>query len=38
VPVKDVYVRALCADFRQRLIRSGAPKSEPYGPRNRLVA
>ena len=38
VPVKDVYVRALCADFRQRLTRSHAPKSEACGPGHRLVA
>jgi hypothetical protein len=38
VPIKDVYVRALCADFHQRLTRSRTPKSEAYGPRHRLAA
>jgi len=38
VPIKDVYVRALCADFRQRLARSRTVKSEPCDPCHRLVA
>ena len=37
VPIKEVYVRALCADFRQRLTQSRAAQPAP-GPCDRLVA
>ena len=40
VPIKDLYVRALCADFRQRLTRNRTPEFTPKacGPGHRLVA
>jgi hypothetical protein len=40
VPIKDIYVRALCADFRQRLTQSRTPEVTPEacGPCHRLVA
>lgn len=39
VPIKDIYVRALCADFRQRLSPSCTPEltPEPCGPCHGLV-
>lgn len=40
VPIKDIYVRALCVDFRQRLTQSHTPELTPEacGPCHRLVA
>ena len=40
VPIKDIYVRALCEDFRQRLTqrRTLERTLEPCGPCHRLVA
>jgi hypothetical protein len=40
VPIKDIYVRGLCEDFRQRLTQSRTPELTPEacGPCHRLVA
>jgi len=40
VPIKDIYVRGLCEDFRQRLTQSRTPERTPEacGPCHRLVA
>jgi len=40
VPIKDIYVRSLCEDFRQRLTQSRTPELTPEacGPCHRLVA